>query len=285
MSSTETTTLVLPLLPVPGVVFPGTVATLALESDDAVGAVAAAQAGDGRVVLVPAVDGRTVGVGVIARIPTAGQLPNGSSAAIVQAEQRVRLVQEVLSERSARWISVEPLTELRPSPRVEALGRELRVVVEEIAKLRGSRRLPELLRTTSDPGALADGVTAWSEATDDHKITVLEASEPGVRVELVLLWAKDHLAELQVTERIRSDVTEGMDKQQREFLLRQQLAAIRKELGEGDEAVSDDYRARLAELALPVKVQLKNSNGICWEANYSAPATKNTTTIYKDKAD
>ena len=254
MSSTETT-LVLPLLPVPGIVFPGTVATLALESDDGLSAVGAAQAGDGRVVLVPVLDGRIARVGVVARVPNAGQLPNGGSAAIVQAEYRVRLGEEIRSERSGRWVSVEPLAEGRPSPRVEALGRELRVVVEEIAKLRNSRRLPELLRTTADPATLADGVTAWSDAPDDHKLTVLEATEPGVRVDLVLQWAKDHLAELQVTERIRTDVTEGMDKQQREFLLRQQLAAIRKELGEGDDAVADDYRTRLAELTLPAKVR------------------------------
>ena len=255
MSSTETPTLTLPLLPVPGVAFPGTILTIALETDDALGAVTAAQAGDGRVVVVPAIDGRTTSIGVLARVPNAGQLPNGSAAAIVQPESRVRLLGDVVSERAGRWVTIEPVPEARPTPRVDALGRELRVVAEEIAKLRGSRRLPELLRTTADPGALADGVTAWSEAPLDHKLTVLEATEPGVRVELVLQWAKDHLAELQVTERIRTDVTEGMDKQQREFLLRQQLAAIRKELGEGDDDVVAEYRARLDQLDPPAKVR------------------------------
>ena len=91
--------------------------------------------------------------------------------------------------------------------------------------------------------------------SDDHRLTVLEATEVGARVELVLAWAKDHLAELQVNEQIRSDVTEGVEKQQREYLLRQQLAAIRKELGEDDGDPSTDYRARLAELTLPAKVR------------------------------
>ena len=71
------------------------------------------------------------------------------------------------------------------------------------------------------------------------------------RVELVLAWAKDHLAELQVAETIRNDVTEGVDKQQREFLLRQQLAAIRKELGEGDDDVVGEYRTKLEGLEAP----------------------------------
>ena len=60
-----------------------------------------------------------------------------------------------------------------------------------------------------------------------------------------------HLAELQVAQSIRNDVSEGVDKQQREFLLRQQLAAIRKELGEGDDDVVGEYRTRLDELDAP----------------------------------
>ncbi len=255
MSTTETA-LTLPVLPVPGVVFPGTVATLTLETDIARAAVAAARSGDGRVLLLPLLDGRTATVGTIARVPNTGELPNGAAAAIVQGEQRGRLGAELVGERSGRWVEVTPVRDDRPSPRVEASGRELRVVLEEIAKLRNSRRLPEILRSVGDPGALADAATAWSEASNDHKLGVLEAVEVGARVEFVLHWAKEYLAELQVTEQIRSDVTEGMDRQQREFMLRQQLAAIRKELGEGDDDVVGEYRAKLAGRELPDKVLL-----------------------------
>jgi ATP-dependent Lon protease len=254
-SDTAASVVVVPVLQVPGVLLPGTLATITLEDGPAQAAVAAALAGDGRLLLVPDIDGRTSSVGVLARVPNSGALPNGAPAAIVQTERRARLVGEVSSERAGRWVSVEPVVEPRATPRVEALGRELRVVIEEIAKLRGSRRLPELLRTVADPGALADGVTAWSDASADHKLGVLEATEPGVRVELVLRWAKDALAELQVSERIRTDVTEGMDRQQREFLLRQQLAAIRKELGDGDDDVVEQYRERFAARTLPSKVR------------------------------
>jgi ATP-dependent Lon protease len=69
-----------------------------------------------------------------------------------------------------------------------------------------------------------------------------------------MAWAKDYLAELQVTAQIRADVTEGVDKQQREYLLRQQLAAIRKELGEGDDDVVGEYRTKVADLKLPEKM-------------------------------
>ena len=128
-------------------------------------------------------------------------------------------------------------------------------MLQNVAELRGSRRLPELLRTLSDPGALADAVTAWSEVAVEQQIDVLEAIDLGDRVDLVLAWAKEHLAELQVARQIRDGVADGVEKQQREFLLRQQLQAIRKELGEGDDDTGDNYRARLDELTLPVKVR------------------------------
>jgi len=127
------------------------------------------------------------------------------------------------------------------------------VVLEEIAKLRGSRRLPEILRTVADPGQLADAVTTWGEADLAQQVAVLTALDVAERVDLVSTWAKQHLAELQVTAQIRADVTEGVDKQQREYLLRQQLEAIRKELGEGDDDVVAEYRAKVTELQLPAK--------------------------------
>jgi len=255
MSDTATTSVTLPVVPLPdAVLLPGTVATLTLDQEEARLAVAARGA-DGRVIVVPEIEGRTARVGVIAHVEQVGQLPTGLEAAILRTAQRAELGAEVLSDRSGRWLEVVPLTEGRPSPRVEALVRELRVVLEEIAALRRSRRLPEILRTTSEAGGLADAVTSWSEASADHRLTVLEATEIGTRVELVLAWAKDHLAELKVNEQIRSDVTEGVEKQQREYLLRQQLAAIRKELGDDDGDPAADYRTRAAELPLPARVR------------------------------
>src|SRR4029079_12189399 len=99
------------------------------------------------------------------------------------------------------------------TPGVEAPYPELRVGLEEIARLRHSRRLPEILRTIGDPGALVDAVTAWSEADQAHQLAILQAVEIDQRVDLAAAWAKDHLAEQQVNEQIRADVTEGVDKQ------------------------------------------------------------------------
>lgn len=249
--------LTVPVLSLPGqVVFPGSVATVAVAEHGTSEPIAAARAGDGRLVIVPELDGRVPTIGVLATVEQVGETPRGEQAAIVRAVSRVRLVAETTSERAGRFMVVEPVVDPRPTPRVEALGRELREVVAMIAERRNSRRLPEILRSAHEPGALADAVTAWSEAPVDHRVTVLELTDVGARVDMVLTWAKQHLAELEVSAKIRADVTEGMEATQREFLLRQQLAAIRKELGEDDPA-SDDYRARLDALgaSVPAKVR------------------------------
>ncbi len=247
----------LPVLPLPAVVLPGTVVTITLSDDAIRSAVQAATAADGRVLLTGPGDesGDTVHLGVVARVPNTAMLPTGEQAAILQADQRARIVATHSSERGAAHADVELLGDPRPSPRLEAATRELRVVLEEVAKLRGSRRLPEILRTTTDPGTIADAVTAWREAPEAERREVLYAVDVHDRVALVTAWAKEHLAELQVTSKIRADVTEGVDKQQREYLLRQQMAAIRNELGEGDDDVVGEYRAKVAGLTLPEKTR------------------------------
>jgi len=250
MTDLDTRQVTLPLLTVPTVVLPGTVFTFTLTSDAARAAVAAASAGDGRLVLHNEAAGD---IGVVARVPNSGAMPNGEMAAIVQAEVRARVLDRHPSERGSDHVSITIVSEARPTPRVESATRELRVVLEEIAKLRGSRRLPEILRTVADPGQLADAVTTWGEADLAQQVAVLTALDVAERVDLVSTWAKQHLAELQVTAQIRADVTEGVDKQQREYLLRQQLEAIRKELGEGDDDVVAEYRAKVTELQLPAK--------------------------------
>ncbi len=243
----ETATLpvtILPILRLPSVVLPGTVITILLDQDEARAAVEAAGRGDGRLVLL-ADDGE---MGVIARVPNTATLPNGEQAAIVQAERRVRVVAVHSSERGAEHADVELIAEARPTPRLEAATRELRVVLEEIAKLRQSRRLPEILRTINEAGALADAVTTWSEADDERRALILLTVDVEQRVALLTEWARQHIAELQVSAQIRADVTEGVDKQQRDYLLRQQMTAIRKELGEGDDDGVGEYRTKLDEL-------------------------------------
>jgi ATP-dependent Lon protease len=254
-TSSTSTLVLLPVLPLPTVVLPGTLVTIALDSEAVRLAVDAAVATGGRVLLAAPGSGD---VAVAARVPNTGSLPSGQPAAIVQADARARVVTRHTSDRGADHADVEILTDPRPTPRVEAAARELRVVLEEIAKLRGSRRLPEILRTVGEPGALADAVVTWSEVDGDLRGEVLAAIDVERRIELVTAWAKGHIAELQVTAQIRADVTEGVDKQQREYLLRQQLAAIRNELGEGDDDVVGQYRTQLEAVRQHVPTKTAN---------------------------
>src|SRR5262245_33714380 len=242
------TQLRIPFASLPAPVLPGVTVTLTLEDPALRRAIDAA--GGGQVAFrVPRSGNEPVGeVVLVAHVPTTGSLPGGAPAAVVQIDSRARLLAIHPSERGADFADVSVIVEPRPTPRVEASARELGATLQIVAELRRSRRLPELLRAGLTPGALADAVVAWAELDEDRRLHVLDLVDVEARVEFVLGWAKQHLAELQVAETIRNDVTEGVDKQQREYLLRQQLAAIRKELGEGDDDVAGEFRERLETL-------------------------------------
>ncbi len=247
----------LPLLPLAaGVVLPQTVVTLALETDEARAAAAAALDGDRHVLLVPRTETGYAGVGTVARVEDSGELPNGAQAVILRGLRRAVLGAGIAGTGPGLWVQAEPVDDPEPSGRARELARELRSVLTVLAERRRSRRLPELLRSVEDPGALADGFGAWSDMSAERKIELLETVDLEARVEKVLAWAREALAEQEVTDRIRREVDDGLEKTQREFLLRQQLAAIRKELGEdGDDDVIEGYRRRIAEDGLPEAVR------------------------------
>ena len=246
----------LPLITLPHVVLPGATVTLHLADPAVRAAVDAARADtDGRLAILP--EGAGGGVGVVAAVPDVGNLPDGQPAAILQILSRARVgAAEVADTDAVTLAEVEVVTDPAPSSRVDAAARELRATLELIGPLRRSRRLPEILATVRHPGALADAVANWADFTDDDRSRVLAAVDLADRVDAIHSWARAHLAELQVAESIRNDVNEGMSKQQREFVLRQQLAAIRKELGEGDDDVAGEFRTRLDELDAADAVKL-----------------------------
>ncbi len=247
-------TTILPLLPLStGAVLPGMVVTMARETEEAQVAVEAASSGDGRLLLVPRVDDRYAKVGTVGKLEDSGELPSGTRAVVVRGLTRAVIGAGVPGTGSALWVQVEPVDEPEPSERAFELAREYRAVVQNILEERGARQLAEALRGITDPGAMADTAGYSPDLTLDQKIELLETVDVEQRLERVLAWAKDTLADLALKERIRSDVAEGMEKTQREFLLRQQLAAIRKELGEGadGEGVVEEYRRKVAEADMP----------------------------------
>jgi len=251
----ETTTQNLPLLPLTsGVVLPGMVFTMALESDEAKAAAEAAGAADGRFVLVPFIDGRYASVGVVAEVMETGELPGGMGAVAVRGVDRARLGTAVPGTGAALWVEVEVVPEAPASEEVAELAREYRAVVENILVGRGAGRLAERLADVTEPGRVADMAGYSPDLSLAQKVQVLETLDVAERLRLVIGWSREVLADITLRERIKNDVEEGMEKTQREFLLRRQLESIRKELGQlgsGDEDAPDDYRSTLAERDLP----------------------------------
>ena len=265
-------TFTLPLLPLnSGVVLPGMVVTLALETPEARAAVDS-RGSDDLVVLVPRLTdegpgpvaaggsgapGRYARIGTVARVENIGDLPGGLRAIGVRGLHRAIIGAGVAGTSSALWVSVEQAVETGGhTDRSVELAREYRVVVESILEQRGARRFAELLHGVTDPGAVADTAGYWPDLSLERKVELLETLDVEQRLEKAVRWVRDLLGELELKERIRSDVSEGMEKTQREFLLRQQLAAIRKELGDADGGDgADDFRQRLETLVAPEGVR------------------------------
>ena len=249
----------LPLLPLTsGVVLPGMVFTMALESDEAKAAAEAAEAAGGHFVLVPFIDGRYASVGVVAEVMEEGRLPGGLDAVAVRGVHRATLGTAVPGNGRALWVQVEPVEEPDPTEQVTELAREYKAVVENILLSRGAGRIAEQLRDVTEPGRVADVAGYSPDLSLDQKVQVLETVDVEARLRLVLGWAREILADLTLRERIKTDVEEGMEKTQREFLLRRQLESIRKELGQinpDDDDAPDDYRTAIEGRDLPDAVR------------------------------
>ena len=253
----ETETLTLPVLPLAnGAVLPQMVVTIALETDEAKNAAQAAREGDGRLVLVPRADGRYSRIGTIARVENAGELGNGLQALVVRGLARGRVGVGSPGTSGALHVAVEPLDEVTTGARTRELAREYRAMVEELLEKRGLQRLVGMMQGVDEPGALADSATYWPDLTQEQRIELLETVDVEARLELVIGWARELLADTELRERIRNEVAEGLDGQQREMLLRRQLDAIRKELGEDDADEVAQYRTRVAEANMPDVVRV-----------------------------
>ena len=248
-------TVTLPLLPLKsGVVLPGMVFTMALESEEARVAVEAARSAGGHLLLVPHIEGRYASVGVIAEVLEEGSLPGGLEAIAIRGDQRAVIGTGVPGTGDALWVEAEPLDEGEATPAVTELAREYRAVLENILHSRVARQIAAQLREITEPGRLADVAGYSPDLSLTQKVQVLETLDVEARLRLVLGWARDTLADITVRERIKNDVEEGMEKTQREFLLRRQLESIKKELGQlgdGDDSDPDDYRTKIAERDLP----------------------------------
>ncbi|GAB2666145.1 endopeptidase La [Kribbella swartbergensis] len=254
-----TDTLNLPVLPLDDVVvLPGMVVPVRLADTEARAAIDAAQAsGQDKVLLVPRLDGKYAKAGTLGEIEQIGRLPGGAPAAVIRGTARVLIGAGTTGPGAALWVGATVLHEITDARSAE-LSREYKTLVTSVLQRRGAWQVIDSVKQVSDPAELSDLAGYASYLTNEQKSWLLENANVSERLEKLIGWVKDHLAELEVSETIQKDVQEGMEKQQREFLLRQQMAAIRKELAELDgkaESEEEDYRARVEAADLPEHVR------------------------------
>ncbi|MFG2305691.1 endopeptidase La [Actinacidiphila glaucinigra] len=271
-SSSAFAPLTLPVLPLDDeVVLPGMVVPVDLTDAEARAAVEAAQAAQRsgqpglgnkpRVLLVPRVDGDYAGVGTLGTVEQVGRLSDGDPGAVIRGVSRVRIGAGTTGPGRALWVEGTELSEPAPAEApgtVAELMKEYKALATSWLRKRGAWQVVDRVQQIEEVSQLADNAGYSGFLTTSQRIELLETVDAVARLRLATQWLRDHLAEQDVAETIRKDVQEGMEKQQREFLLRQQLQAVRKELAElnGDpEDEADDYRSRVEAADLPEKVR------------------------------
>jgi ATP-dependent Lon protease len=209
-----------------------------------------------RVLLVPNHDGEYAKVGTVAEVTDRIRLPGGGRAVALNGLHRGIAGAASSDSQGRLFVDVEE----RPDDetvdgRVRELEREYRAVVEEILELRGDDgRIAAFVRSISEPGALADTSGYSPDLTFEQKVRLLETVDVRERLVIALELQRERLALMQVRQRIQEDVESGVEKQQREYILRRQLESIRKELGEDEGSVVEEYRTKVTEAEMPENV-------------------------------
>jgi ATP-dependent Lon protease len=228
------------------VVFPNMGITLTIDVGD-----------DERVVLVPRHENEFLEVGTIAEVTEQIRLPGGGRAVAISGEHRALIGAAQTGPGGELRVEVEERPDEVPvDKRTRELEREYRAVVEEILELRGDDgRIAAFLRAIAEPGALADSAGYSPNLSYEQKVELLRTIDVADRLALAVALQRESLAELQVRKRIREDVQDGAEKQQREYFLRKQMESIRKELGDDDASVAEEYRAKIEEAKMPEDVE------------------------------
>ncbi len=238
------------------VVLPGMVVPIELD-DTARAAVDTARASsDDHLLVAPRLGDRYAAYGVVATIVQVGRLSGGEPAAVLRAERRVKIGSGVAGAGAALWVEAHEIEDHdADSDEVRALATEYKSLVIATLQRRDAWQVIDTVNRVTDPSSLADLAGYAPYLDDEQKRQLLETPSARERLTVLVAWVKAHLAEVEVNDKIADDVREGMEKSQREFLLRQQLNAIRKELGEDEPEGAEDYRTRVEAAELPEDVR------------------------------
>ncbi len=230
------------------IVFPTVTANLQIDVGD-----------DDHVFLLPRRDGEFERVGIVAEVIERGLSPRGDAVATVVGVRRALagVASSDENDPDALRIEVQEIHDGHPEDEhTKELAREYRAIVEEILELRGADgRIAAFLRSVEEPGALADTAGLSPDLTLDQKIRLLDTINVTARLELAVELQRERLAEMQVRSRIREDVESGAQQQQREYFLRKQMDSIRKELGDDEASVIEEYEQKIADAGMPEEVE------------------------------
>jgi ATP-dependent Lon protease len=237
------------------VVLPHMSVTLAVEGDDQKAAIEAARQGNRLILLVPRVEGKFGTIGTAARLGESAELPTGAEAFMIRGEYRARLGSGQADIGGALWVRADPIVDPEPpTEKVQELAREYRALLENLVESRGVPQVVQFLRAARTPSHLADLAGYSPDFSTEQKLEILETFDVEERLTKLIKWTKGVLAEASLKEKIRSEVADGMEKTQREFLLRQQMEAIKKQLNEGQTDVVSTYRERVVKAEMPEAV-------------------------------
>ena len=194
-------------------------------------------------------------VGCAARVLKALKHSSGNYSLILQGLTRIRLDQVTATAPYMRAKIARVETAGAEDVEAEALALSLRDVAKQVIQLMPElpREAGSLIDSIQAPGALADLVAANLDAPVEEKAQLIETVEVKERIRKVLKLLTRQLEILKMRERINSQIKEEMGKNQREYVLRQQLKAIKEELGEddGDQGDLDGLEERIAKASLP----------------------------------
>lgn len=237
------------------IVLPGMVVPIELDESAQAAIDAARAAKTEAVLLAPRLTEGYASYGVVATIEQVGRMRGGAPAAVLKAERRAKIGHGVTGPGAALWVEAEAVESPAADGRTKELAAEYKKLVVSVLQRREAWQIIDAVNQLTDPSAIADTAGYAPYLSNDQKRELLETPEAGKRLTTLIEWTKAHIAEAEVTEKISDDVREGLEKSQREFLLRQQLNAIRKELGEDEPDGADDYRTRVEQADLPEDIR------------------------------
>ena len=200
-------------------------------------------------------------VGTLAKIAQVVQLQDGTVRAIVQGQQRLRLLEFIASEPFI-LARVEPVEELAPAGlEAQALVRSVQAQIEQYVQA-GAPVPPEAAvaaRNITEPGLLADMVAYSPDMSTEQRQELLETIDVHERLKLVSTFLGQQIEILELKGKIQSEVKSEMDKTQREYILREQLKAIQRELGEDDpqQAEINELREKVEQAGMPEEIKAR----------------------------